>query len=66
MNSSYNSRLKKNKQLPQENNQQKTKIIFPLRHYINNGKKLNSYSGYNKVEIKNKVLNENSNPIVNI
>ena len=64
MNSSYNNRLKKNKIIPQDNNQ-KVKRLFPLGHYINNGKKLNSYSGYNKEEIKNKVLNEYSNPIVN-
>ena len=65
MNNSYNNRLKKNKKMPQENSLQKTKGLFPLGNYINNGKKLNSYSGYNKLEIKNKVLNENSNPIVN-
>ena len=65
MNSSYNNRSKKNKKIPEDNNHPKAKRLFPLGHYINNGLKLNSYSGSNKVEIKNKVLNEKSNPLVN-
>ena len=56
----YGNRLKKNQKIFQENIEEKTKKLFALKHYVNNGKKLNTYSGYNITEIKKGDTNTNS------
>ena len=53
----YGNRLRKNKMLPEEN-QERFENLYSLSHYINNGKKLNSYLENNKLEEKNRESNE--------
>ena len=60
MNNLHGNRLKKNPKIFQENLEDKTKKLFALRHYINNGKKQNTYSGYNQTEINKRDANTNS------
>ena len=64
MKNSYGSRLRKNNKIREKNIEERTKNIYPLSHYINNGKKLNINSGLNKIEVKKRgihYINHNSN-----
>jgi hypothetical protein len=64
MKNSYGSRLRKNNKMREKNIEERTKNIYPLSHYINNGKKLNINSGFNKIEVKKRGINyikQNSN-----
>ena len=68
MKNSYGSRLRKNNRMREKNIEERTKNVYPLSHYINNGKKLNINSGFNKVEIKKRgiyYINQNSNLLLN-
>ena len=62
----YGNKLKKIKALPQETNQEKTKNLNRLNHNnINNGIKLNTYSGIHKKENKIRESNQNKNSLKN-
>ena len=68
MKNSYGSRLRKNNRMREKNIEERTKNVYPLSHYINNGKKLNINSGFNKVEVKKRgiyYINQNSNLLLN-
>lgn len=68
MKNSYGSRLRKNNKIIEKNIEERTKNVYPLSHYINNGKKLNINSGFNKIEVKNRgthYINQNSNLLLN-
>ena len=68
MKNSYGSRLRKNNKMREKNIEEKIKNVYPLSHYINNGKRLNINSGFNKVEVKKRgihYINQNSNLLLN-
>ena len=64
MKNSYGSRLRKNNKMREKNLEERIKNVYPLSHYINNGKRLNINSGFNKVEVKKRgihYIKQNSN-----
>lgn len=68
MKNSYGSRLRKNNKMREKNIEERIKNVYPLSHYINNGKRLNINSGFNKVEVKKRgihYINQNSNLLLN-
>ena len=68
MKNSYGSRLRKNNKIREKNIEERLKNVYPLSHYINNGKRLNITSGYNKIEVKKRgihYINQNSNLLLN-
>ena len=67
MNNPYGNRLRKNKNLNQENIQEKSNAVYPLNQFIRDKIKMNNNSGNEKVEANRRGIyyaNKNSNPLV--